>query len=99
LHGLGIIHKDIKPDNIFIDAHGICKIGDLGGAFVLSRIHSLDHGAIKTNDRGIRTYNYSAPEIIIPIDERDRYNLPLWCYDATVDFWSLGMTIYELVVG
>jgi membrane-associated tyrosine/threonine-specific cdc2-inhibitory kinase len=34
MHAHKIIHLDIKPDNIYIDASGTCKIGDLGLAYV-----------------------------------------------------------------
>lgn len=31
IHSYGILHLDIKPDNIFLDRHGTYKIGDFGG--------------------------------------------------------------------
>jgi serine/threonine protein kinase len=50
LHGLGIIHRDVKPENIFFDASGCLVLGDFGLAIraperATSRVGTLDYMA------------------------------------------------------
>ena len=50
-----IIHRDIKPDNIFLSETGNYKLGDFGIA------RQLEHAATELSKKG--TYNYMAPEV------------------------------------
>lgn len=98
VHRLGIIHKDIKPENIFLDADGICKIGDFGASVVLPDAAPLVDSAYLTNDCGTYSYSYAALELIVP-KTRDRVGRPMWLFGQGVDFWALGMVTYELATG
>lgn len=51
----GIIHRDIKPDNIFVSEHGDYKLGDFGIARVIEKT------TLGLSKKG--TYNYMAPEV------------------------------------
>lgn len=54
-HAANIIHRDIKPQNIFMSPSGIFKLGDFGIA------RAMEHSTMATP--GIGTLNYMAPEV------------------------------------
>jgi serine/threonine protein kinase len=88
-HGAGIVHRDIKPGNVFVGATGQVKVLDFGMARSFSRddpAASKDGSTIP--GRPIGTVNYMAPERIL--------QMPL---DARCDLFSLGVVIYEMATG
>ncbi len=82
IHEKKIVHKDLKPENIFIGDDFNFKIGDFG----ISKQLNNDNMALTSNHSG--TSNYMAPELIQ--DGKDGN------YDCSADIWSLGCIIYEL---
>jgi serine/threonine protein kinase len=88
-HGAGIVHRDIKPGNIFVGPTGQVKVLDFGMARSFSRddgVASKDGSTIP--GRPIGTVNYMAPERIL--------QMPL---DARCDLFSLGVVMYEMATG
>lgn len=74
------LHRDIKPQNIFLCSDGSLRIGDFGVSTVLDQF-----GGVAKATCGSPLY--MAPELY---EEK--------AYDGRADLWSLGVTMYELMV-
>jgi predicted ATPase/signal transduction histidine kinase len=87
LHQNQIIHKDIKPSNIIINSQsGIIKLTDFGIASRLNKENPLFN-----NPNAVEgTLAYMSPE------QTGRMNRTL---DYRTDFYSLGVTLYEMLTG
>lgn len=85
LHGLKIVFRDLKPDNVGFDKHGVVKLFDFGLAKELKRsFKKQSNGAYKlTGQTGSR--RYMAPEVAL--------ELP---YDLSVDLYSFGILLWEI---
>jgi Leucine-rich repeat (LRR) protein len=81
----GLIHCDVKPDNIIIDADGTVKLADLG----LSRtINAMNKGGVDT-DEVMGTPSYIAPEQAMGLPD----------LDCRADIYSLGAMLYHMATG
>ncbi|KDP38482.1 hypothetical protein JCGZ_04407 [Jatropha curcas] len=108
LHSLGIVHRDLKPDNILIahDGHikltdfGLSKIGLINSTIELSGPEMNGENVSdfpsphsqQTEDRSqhsaVGTPDYLAPEILLGTE-----------HGYAVDWWSVGIILFELITG
>ncbi|KAK7064298.1 MAP kinase [Favolaschia claudopus] len=83
LHSKGILHRDLKSDNILVETSGICKISDFG----ISK-RTDDQNDAHTAMQG--TVFWMAPEVI---------NTQKKGYSFKIDIWSIGCVVLEMWAG
>ena len=81
----GVLHRDIKPDNILVHPDDFVKVSDFG----LSRFMSGDDTMLTLPGTAVGTPYYMSPE-----QARGEVDL-----DIRADLYSLGATLYEMLVG
>jgi serine/threonine protein kinase/beta-lactam-binding protein with PASTA domain len=83
-HRSGLVHRDVKPENVLIAPDGGVKVADFG----LAKAVSADTQHTATGGVIIGTVSYLAPELVVDGTS-----------DARADVYAAGVVLYELLTG
>ncbi len=83
-HQAGIVHRDVKPENVLITDDGRVKVADFG----LARAVTTSTSTTATSGVLMGTVSYLAPELVV-------HNVA----DARTDIYAVGVLLYEMLTG
>src|ERR1700722_19594396 len=87
-HSKGVIHRDIKPGNIFVTQSGLVKVLDFGVAKLVAEVNQSDATALTEKNTITGTLPYISPE-----------QLRGEKIDTRSDIYGLGVVLYEIATG
>jgi eukaryotic-like serine/threonine-protein kinase len=88
-HGLGVVHRDLKPGNVFMDEQGVGRVAKLLDFGIAKVRASPEFQALTRPGVVMGTPQYMAPEQAFSADQAD----------ARSDLYSVGVMLYEMLSG
>lgn len=86
-HAKGIVHRDVKPENLFLTREGVVKVLDFG----IARLREQTSERTKTQTGVVM----GTPAFMAPEQARGRWDE----VDAQTDLWAVGATMFTLLTG
>jgi hypothetical protein len=93
-HDRGMVHRDIKPDNLLLNHNGVVKVADLGLVKLKRTTPRTKSGPVTYIGKNPQEYAMGTPAYMAPEQVANSAQV-----DSRADIYALGCTLYHLITG